>query len=98
MSPVVAYGAGYALLHATLLRSVPAANSRLSKPPETIRLVFSEQVLPELSQISLTAPDGKATVLKVANDPHDVHILVGQVGELVGGRYKVVWRVFGALR
>jgi len=95
-SPVVAYGAGYALLHATLLRSVPAANSRLSKPPETIRLVFSEQVVPELSQISLTAPDGKATVLKVANDPHDVHILVGQVGELVSGGYKVVWRVLSA--
>jgi copper transport protein len=96
LSPVIAYGAGYALLHATLLRSVPAANSRLSKPPEAIRLVFSEQVVPELSQISLTAPDGKATVLKVANDPHDVHILVGQLGELVSGPYKVVWRVLSA--
>jgi len=96
LSPVIAYGAGYALLHATLLRSVPVANSRLSKPPETIRLVFSEQLVPELSQISLTAPDGKATVLKVANDPHDVHILVGRVGELVSGTYKVVWRVLSA--
>ena len=96
MSPVIAYGAGYALLHATLLRSVPAANSRLSKPPETIRLVFSEQVVPELSQISLTAPDGKATILKVANDPHDVHVLVGRVGERANGQYKVVWRVLSA--
>jgi copper transport protein len=95
-SPVVAYGAGYALLHATLLRSVPAANSHLARPPETIRLVFSEQVVPELSQISLTSPDGKATVLKVANDPHDVHVLVGRVGEMASGRYKVVWRVLSA--
>ena len=95
-SPVVAYGAGYALLHATLLRSVPAANSHLSRPPETIRLVFSEQVVPELSQISLTSSDGKAAVLKVANDPHDVHVLVGQVGEMASGQYKVIWRVLSA--
>ena len=95
-SPVVAYGAGYVLLHATLLRSVPAANSHLPRPPETIRLVFSEQIVPELSQISLTAPDGKATVLKVANDPHDVHVLVGQVGEMASGQYKVIWRVLSA--
>jgi len=95
-SPVVAYGAGYALLHATLLRSVPAANSHLPRPPETIRLVFSEQVVPELSQISLASPDGKASALKVANDPHDVHVLVGRVGEMASGLYKVTWRVLSA--
>lgn len=61
-----------------------------------IRLVFSEQVVPELSQISLVAPDGKATPLKVMNDPHDVHTLLGGVGAISSGNYTVVWRVLSA--
>jgi len=85
------------LLHATLLRSTPKANSNLIKPPETIRLVFSEQVVPELSQITLGRPDGSSIQLKVANDPHDVHTLVGTVPDgSTNGRYKVVWRVLSA--
>jgi copper transport protein len=101
LSPVIAYGAGYALLHATLLRSVPTANSVLKRPPESVRLVFSEAVVPELSQIILVRRSEEKTVidsllLPVANDPHDVHTLVGRVGELPNGRYKVIWRVLSA--
>jgi copper transport protein len=85
------------LLHATLLRSTPAANSHLAKPPDTIRLVFSERVVPDLSQITLVRPDGGNTQLQVANDPHDVHMLVGRIGVgLTAGRYKVSWRVVSA--
>jgi len=94
--PVIAYGANRSFLHATLLRSTPAANSRVSKQPATIQLVFSEQVVPELSQISLVAPDGKATALKVTTDPHDVHTLIGSVSAISSGSYKVVWRVLSA--
>ena len=86
------------LLHASLLRSIPAANSRLTKLPESIRLVFSEQIVPELSQITLVRPDGSSTQLRVANDPHDVHTLVGSVvgGAPTSGPYKVSWRVLSA--
>jgi copper transport protein len=85
------------MLHATLLRSTPAANSRLDSTPPSIRLVFSEQVVPELSQISLVDSLGASIALKVANDPHDVHTLVGQVDRtLSAGKYKVVWRVLSA--
>jgi len=85
------------MLHATLLRSTPAAHSRLDSTPPAIRLVFSEQVVPELSQISVVDAAGANTVLKVANDPHDVHTLVGEVdGILPAGKYKVVWRVLSA--
>jgi copper transport protein len=84
------------LLHATLLRSTPAANSRLDKPPSAIRLVFSEQVVPELSQIALVGSRGDTVQLKVANDPHDVHVLVGTVTSELTGPYKVVWRVLSA--
>ncbi len=87
-----------ALLHATLLRSTPAANSRVAKFPDAIRLVFSEQIVPELSQITLVLASGDSVRLKVANDPHDVHVLVG-TSSVVGrpdGVIKVIWRVLSA--
>jgi copper transport protein len=95
-SPVVSYGAGRALFHATLLRSTPAANSHVAKLPETIRLVFSEQVVPELSHVTLVGPDAKPIVLPVATAPHDVHTLVGRVGPGPAGRYEVIWHVLSA--
>jgi len=89
------------LLHATLLRSVPRANSVLKTPPETVRLVFSEAVVPELSQIALVLRDAQKVVidsvrLPVANDPHDVHTLIGRVSGLRAGRHTVIWRVLSA--
>ena len=93
----VAGGATRVLLHATMLRSTPAANSHLTSSPATVRLVFSEQVVPELSQITLAGPSGASLTLKVANDPHDVHTLVGQIDHgLASGSYKVIWRVLSA--
>jgi copper transport protein len=94
--PVIAYAANRGFLHATLLSSTPAANSHLSAAPETITLVFSEEVVPELSQISLIRTGGSAIVLTVATDPHDVHTLVGKVGAIESGSYQVVWRVLSA--
>jgi copper transport protein len=93
----LAVSAGVAYAHAALLRSTPAANSHLAKPPESIRLVFSEQVIPDLSQITLGRPDGSSAQLQVANDPHDVHALIGRVaGEFTSGRYRISWRVISA--
>lgn len=96
LPPLVSYGAGRALFHATLLRSTPAANSHVAKLPETIRLVFSEQVVPELSHVTLVGPDARQVVLPVATDPHDVHTLVGRVGPSPAGRYEVIWHVLSA--
>jgi copper transport protein len=86
------------LLHATLLRPTPAANSHIAKFPDAIRLVFSEQIVPELSQITLVPTSGDSIRLKVANDPHNVHVLVGtDVGTgRPNGLTKVVWRALSA--
>ena len=84
--------------HAALLRSTPAADAKLTKAPKDIRLVFSEEVVASLSQITLIDPAGDSTKLKVTNDPHNVHMLVGTI-ELAlssGGRYSVSWRVVSA--
>jgi len=85
-----------ALAHATLLRSTPAANSRLDKSPDRIRLVFSEQVVPSLSQIAVVCSGRDSVQLKVANDPHDVHILLGPVSAQLFGSCRVLWRVLSA--
>ena len=97
LSTLPVNAADRAWLHATLLRSTPAANSHLTQPPDTIRLLFSEAVVPELSQISLTRPDGTTAALVVVGlDPHDVHTLLAAVPPLPGGSYRVVWRVISA--
>jgi copper transport protein len=93
---LVGYAPIDALLHATLLRSSPAANSHLAQPPDTIRLVFSEPIVSDLSQISLIDSGGTARRLQVALDPHDVHTLVGRVESIPKGRYKVSWRILSA--
>lgn len=88
------------LFHAALLRSKPAADAKLNEAPKDIRLVFSEEIVPSLSQIILIGPVSDSTILKVTNDPHDVHTLVGAVPQLpqprASGRYSVYWRVVSA--
>lgn len=86
------------LFHAALLRSTPAANAKLSKAPKDIRLVFSEEVVPSLSRMTLIDLAGDSTKLKVTNDPHDVRTLVGAISPALasGGRYSVSWRVVSA--
>ena len=104
---IAATGAArFATYHATLLRSKPAANSTLLKRPDSVRLVFSEAVVPDLSQISITAPDSSTVQLGVANDPHDVHVLVGVIpasalnvecsGTPCVARYSLAWHVLSA--
>lgn len=61
-----------------------------------MRLVFSEQVVPELSQITIVSSNGDSTRLKVANDPHDVRVLIGSGIGALNGQCKVVWRVLSA--
>lgn len=85
------------LFHSALLRSVPKADARLDTVPKDIRLVFSEEVVPALSRITLIAPDGDSSKLSVANDPRDIRVLLGNVPPLkYGGRYTVYWQVVSA--
>ena len=98
---VVAASAGAAaFFHAALLRSSPAANARLQNFPKQIRLVFSEEVVPSLSQITLIGPINDSTRLTLSDDPHDVHTLVGAISDSsaprAGGTYSVYWRVISA--
>ena len=95
-SPLVGYAPISAFFHATLLRSTPAANSRLAVPPDTIRLVFSEPVVPTVSQIALVDSAGTTRPLQVSGDPRNVHVLLGRVGPILRGQYTVSWRILSA--
>jgi copper transport protein len=84
------------VLHAHLLRSAPAADARLTSSPQSIRLVFSEAVVAELSQIVVTGPAGAALALRVSLDPRDNNVLVGEMPFLPVGTHKVAWRIVSA--
>jgi copper transport protein len=87
---------GEAFAHASLVRSEPAADARLDRTPERIRLVFSEPVEAALARISIVAADGHVTRLSASGDPQDVHAIVAPLDALEPGAWRVMWRVVSA--
>ena len=84
------------LLHARLLRSTPAADARLTVAPQAVLLVFSEPVVAELSQITVTKPDGRVLDLRPVADPQGAHTLTAPLTALSSGIHRVVWRIVSA--
>lgn len=83
-----------ARMHATLLRSEPAKDGKLTASPSRIYLVFSEEVEPSLGGIRLVGPAGQIVALKPAGDPRNVSALVAPVTTtLAGGTWRVEWRI-----
>jgi len=83
-------------VHATLVSSEPAANSRLTSSPSRIRLVYSEPVEGKLAKVSLVPPSGSAIALRAGADPRDVHAVIAPVDSIGPGAYRVDWRVVSA--
>ncbi len=84
--------------HARLLRSTPAADSRLDSAPTTISLWFSERPESRFTRIQLvdaagiSVPLGAVAIL--AANPPGVSVPIGR--PLARGRYTVVWRTAAA--
>jgi copper transport protein len=85
-----------AAVHATLVSSEPAANSRLATSPVRLRLVYSEPIEGRLARVTLVPGAGRPVVLRAAADPRDVHAVIAPVDTLVPGSYRVEWRVVSA--
>jgi len=83
-------------VHATLIASEPAADSRLATSPRRIRLVFNEPVEARLGRITVVPTSGAPRVLRAAGDPRDVHAVIAPVDSLPPGGYRVDWRVVSA--
>ena len=87
---------GIAWAHATLVRSDPPNNARLSRPPAELRLEFSEAVVPRTSRVELVAPDSQRIGLLLRGDTADAKSLLATVPELsIAGRFRVEWRLVG---
>ncbi|MDQ3244596.1 MAG: copper resistance protein CopC [Gemmatimonadota bacterium] len=75
--------------HATLLRSTPGAGQLIATSPSMIRLVFSEQIVGDMSSIHLVSADGTRSRLQTMVDPRDVHALVAVSPPLPSSSYRV---------
>jgi copper transport protein len=95
-SLLVALVFGVAFAHATLVRSDPPKDARLSRPPAELRLEFSEAVTARTSRIELVAPDSQRLGLVLRADTADAKTLLAEVPPLpIAGRYRVEWRLVG---
>lgn len=82
--------------HPRLLRSTPAADSRVAEAPRQLTLTFNEA--PDLALTRITLSRGETTLRTAAlrHDAADAQTVVaGIVGELTPGRYTVRWQVTG---
>jgi len=86
--------AGLAVAHAVLQRSEPRADSSLKRPPEEVRLYFSEALEPAYSTLRvLDARDGQVDRRDARIDRANPTLLRATLPALPAGRYRVRWRV-----
>jgi len=91
---VVLAAPGYALAHASLVKSVPAQRAVLARAPAKIQLWFSERLEARFSSFSLFDANAKAVGLGVVEvERDDPKSLSAQIKALPGGRYLVKYRV-----
>jgi len=78
--------------HTHLLRSSPAENAVLEKPPPSATLVFAEPVT--LTALKLESADGAKPSVRMPPGKPATEISV-PLPELAPGRYKMDWRAVG---
>ena len=79
--------------HALLVRSIPAANAILARPPAIIELYFSEPVDPVFSKISVLDANGQQVDIGDNRvDPADPTHLTVSLRSIPDGVYTVSWR------
>jgi len=81
--------------HAFLARAEPQVGSRVTKPPNEVRIWFSAPIETRLSSIKVFDASGKQVDKKDTHlDGHDRTLLhISLRPSLAPGAYKVIWRV-----
>jgi methionine-rich copper-binding protein CopC len=79
--------------HAHLTSAEPAPKAQLASPPHSLRLVFSEQVEPKFSKLTLQDSAGHPVATgALATGPNNAKVVVVPInGTLKAGTYKVIW-------
>ena len=82
--------------HLYLEAESPRQDTTLVDSPSVIMLWFSQEPLPNTTEIRLLNETGAAqTVSKVRGDPDDpFHFVADVTGKLPAGKYKVFWRTY----
>ncbi|MDR0344411.1 MAG: copper resistance protein CopC, partial [Nocardiopsaceae bacterium] len=90
--------AAAASAHAVFVTAYPAPGASLTKPPASIRIVFSEPLVAALSGIRVIAPRGTAVAGRAAGTgPADRSAYQVRLPRLRPGRYTVVWHTTSAV-
>lgn len=94
MAALLALAASPTLAHPTLQDAAPFPETTLRRAPATLRLTFSEAVIPAFSRITLARQGGAAVKTGAPIKGRDPKILAVPItGRLAPGSYKVEWRV-----
>jgi methionine-rich copper-binding protein CopC len=88
---VLWFGINPASAHAVLMASEPAAGSRVAAGQVSVRLRYNSRIDSYRSRISVTRPDGSASVLPIA--PTSAEGELETVIRLVPGDYVLHWQV-----
>ncbi len=91
---VLAVTASEALGHVRLVSSSPARAESLARPPDILRLVFSEPVQPSLTSVVLVGPRGDTVMISAPRleARSDRHIVADVIARLEPGDYVLTWR------
>ena len=83
-----------AFAHAQYERSDPGRRSIVTRPPEVIKIWFSEQLEPAYSTIIVKDGEGSSVTEEVATlDPEDRKLLILKLPVLTPGKYTVFYKV-----
>ncbi|HEX3700531.1 MAG TPA: copper resistance protein CopC [Phenylobacterium sp.] len=85
--------AGQAQAHARLLHAAPGVGATVRGSPATLRLAFSETIVPTGSSVAVSGPGGRAVATgPLAIDAKDKRVVVvAPSAPLRPGAYKVSW-------
>lgn len=82
------------LAHSLLVRSQPERRATVTRPPEQVRLWFSERIEPAYARLSVWDAEGRQVDAgDAAVDPADPTTLAVRTPGLRPGRYTVLYRV-----
>jgi len=80
--------------HAVLQRAEPRVESRLKRPPEEVRLYFSERIEPNYSSARVVNDRGEQVDRRDSRVDHANPVLLRvTLPPLAPGSYRVLWRV-----
>ena len=92
-----AAGAAPAAAHANYVRSTPAADARLVKPPAEVKVAFSEPPEPRESELQVIDTNGARVDVggtAASGEPNGLRVALKPIGD---GGYTVIWKTVSAV-